>query len=135
MKTINNFDRSSLAEMREAINNRLSFLELDYNIKIKLANISFSDKHFTAKLECNLVIDGEVKEGIANDFEEYKELWGLKFPLGFSFHDGNSIYKVVGLKTKNRKYPIICESLGNGKRYKLTRNFVNVKYEEINGSK
>ena len=135
MKTINNFDRSSLAEMREAINNRLSFLELDYNIKIKLANISFSDKHFTAKLECNLVIDGEVKEGIANDFEENKELWGLKFPLGFSFHDGNSIYKVVGLKTKNRKYPIICESLGNGKRYKLTRNFVNVKYEEINGSK
>ena len=135
MKTINNFDRSSLAEMREAINNRLSFLELDYNIKIKLANISFSDKHFTAKLECNLVIDGEVKEGIASDFEQYRELWGLKFPLGFSFHDGNSIYKVVGLKTKNRKYPIICESLGNGKRYKLTRNFVNVKYEEINGSK
>ena len=135
MKTINNFDRQALSELRQSINSRLDNLEEEYNIKLKLGSISFSDSNFTAKLECSLVIDGEVKEGIASDFEQYRELWGLKFPLGFSFHDGNSIYKVVGLKTKNRKYPIICESLGNGKRYKLTRNFVNVKYEEINGSK
>jgi len=133
MKTINNFDRNSLAEMREAINNRLSFLELDYNIKIKLANISYSEKHFTAKVNCDLVVDGEVVSPYATDFEEYKDLWNLNFPLGFEFSQGfgasEDTFKVVGLKTRNRKYPILAENLRTKKRYKFSVSSVNNKYE------
>ena len=133
MKTLQQFNPVNLKKIREAINNRLSFLELDYNIKIKFGNISYGDNNFSGQVKCDLVVDGKVMEAITSDFENYKDAWGLKFPLGFTFHDDDSIYKVVGLKTRNRKFPIICESLGNGKRYKLTRKFINLKYEEKEG--
>ena len=109
---IKQFDSSNLKILRDAINNRLSFLELDYNIKIKLGNIKFSDQNFDAQLNVALVVNGEVIEKIATDFERYKDSWGLDFPLGFEFTMGfgenPEIYKVVGLKPRNRKYPIIA---------------------------
>lgn len=132
MKIINEFDRSNLDVMRSSIDSKLAELESDFNIKIKLGRIGYSDSNFTAKVECNLVKDGQVIETIAIDFDRYKDAWGLKFPLGFTFHMTDSMYKVIGLKPRNRKYPIICEALNNGKRYKLSEDIINRKYDEKN---
>lgn len=129
MVTIKQFNRKNLETMRNSINDKLSELESEFNIKIKLGRISYGDNNFTAKVETNLVKDGKVVETIAIDFDRYKDAWGLKFPLGYTFHMTDSIYKVVGLKPRNRRYPIICEALNNGKRYKMSEERVNEIYE------
>ena len=117
--------------MRNSINDKLSELESEFNIKIKLGRISYGDNNFTAKVETNLVKDGKVVETIAIDFDRYKDAWGLKFPLGYTFNMTDTIYKVVGLKPRNRKYPIICEALNNGKRYKMSEDRINEIYDRV----
>lgn len=133
MVTIKQFNRKNLETMRNSINDKLSELESEFNIKIKLGRISYGDDNFTAKVETNLVKDGKVVETIAIDFDRYKHAWGLKFPLGYTFHMNmsDSVYKVVGLKPRNRKYPIICEELSSGKRYKMSEDRINEIYDRV----
>lgn len=128
MKTINEFDRSNLDVMRSSINSKLAELESDFNIKIKLGRIGYSDSNFTAKVECNLVKDGQVIETIAIDFDRYKDAWGLQFSLGDTFISQGEKYKVLGLKPRNRKYPIIAEDISSGKRYKFSEDTINNFY-------
>ena len=128
MKTINEFNRNNLDIMRASINSKLAELESDFNIKIKLGRISYSDSNFTSKVECNLVKDGQVIETIATDFDRYKDAWGLQFSLGYTFLSNDVRYKVVGLKPRNRKYPIIAETF-RGTRYKFSENKINDIYE------
>jgi len=128
MKTINEFNRNNLDIMRASINSKLAELESDFNIKIKLGRIGYSDSNFTAKVECNLVKDGQVIETIATDFDRYKDAWGLQFSLGYTFLSNDTRYKVVGLKPRNRKYPIIAET-SSGIRYKFSENKINDIYE------
>lgn len=128
MKTINEFNRNNLDIMRASINSKLAELESDFNIKIKLGRIGYSDSNFTSKVECNLVKDGQVIETIATDFDRYKDAWGLQFSLGYTFLSNNTSYKVVGLKPRNRKYPIIAET-SKGVRYKFSENKINDIYE------
>ena len=120
MKTINEFNRNNLDIMRTSINSKLAELESDFNIKIELGRISYGDNNFTSKVNCNLIKDGQVVETIATDFDRYKDAWGLEFSLGTTFISNNSTYKVLGLKPRNRKYPIIAEDISNGKRYKFS---------------
>ena len=54
MKTINEFNRNNLDIMRASINSKLAELESDFNIKIKLGRIGYSDSNFTSKVECIL---------------------------------------------------------------------------------
>ena len=125
MKTINEFNRNNLDIMRTSINSKLAELESDFNIKIELGRISYSDNNFTSKVNCNLIKDGQVVETIATDFDRCKEAWGLEFSLGTTFISNNSTYKVLGLKPRNRKYPIIAEDISNGKRYKFSEEKIN----------
>jgi hypothetical protein len=38
---------------------------------------------------------------------------------GKIFGSGGNRYKIVDIKTRNRKYPVIAEQVGTGKRYKF----------------
>jgi len=131
MDSINKFDKSNLSEIRKIIDNKLSSIESEYNISLKLGNIKYSETHFTSNIECSLVRDGQVIEKIVSDFKKYANysFSPFKFSLGFEFDTKLGRHKVIGYKPKNRKYPIIAEHLETGRRYKFATHSINNKYE------
>ena len=136
MKTIEKFDKTNLKQMREVINNALLLVSDNYNVELKIGRINFEPKGFSTKLEVNLVIDGQVQTKEARDFESLANLYGCKFPLGFEFNQGSNPtpkhFKVIGLKTRSRKYPIQCKDVNSDDIYGFKIDWVNVEYEKIN---
>jgi hypothetical protein len=65
-----------------------------------------------------LAESGEALTRSANEFKFMASRYGLApEDLGREFSDGNRTYKIVGLKPRSTRYPVIAES-GN-KRYKF----------------
>ena len=57
-----------------------------------------------------------------------------KSDFGRKFKQGREDYKIVGLSMNAKKYPIIIEQLGTGKRYKLKPESIPFcKKKEIGG--
>jgi len=129
MKTIKQFNKNNLAEMREAVNKALLKVSDDYNVNFKIGRINFEPAGFSTKLEASLVVDGKVQTKEARDFNSLAEMYGCKFPLNFRFSYGNDTYVVDGLKPRSRKYPITATSQKNNTSYKFTMDIVNHQYE------
>lgn len=54
------------------------------------------------------------------DFQDRAILYGLKKEdLGRTFEKRGKQFKIVGLRPRNHKYPIICEATKTGKKYKF----------------
>jgi len=100
-------------------------LEKDFGVTIDLGNIKFSNSEFSGKL--NVLNIGENKENIDSDqlkFEAYCLQFGFKksdYNLNVSINRG--VYKLIGFKPNNRKYPCIVEGPQGGK-YKVSVNQV-----------
>jgi len=68
----------------------------------------------------NEVLRAERKDAASKDWDIYCRRYGFEPEhLGKIFHLGKNSYKITGLKTANRKYPILADSLINGKSYKF----------------
>ena len=61
---------------------------------------------------------------------------GIFEQLGFEFNQGSNPtpkhFKVIGLKTRSRKYPIQCKDVNSDDIYGFKIDWVNVEYEKIN---
>ena len=132
MKTIKRFDKTNLKEMRESINSALTQVSDAYNVELKIGRINYEPTGFSTKLEVSLVVDGQVQTKEARDFGSLASLYDCKFPLGFEFSQGTKTYKVVGLKSRARKYPILCEDVNSDKRYNFKIDWVNKEYDSKN---
>ena len=128
METIKRFDKTNLKEMRGAINNALKSVSDDYNVELKIGRINFEPMGFSTKLEVSLVVDGQVQTKEARDFESLAKMYDIKFPLGFTFDSGARTYRVIGLKSRARKYPILCEDVNSGDKYTFKVPWINTEY-------
>lgn len=102
-------DRPEVKRIREVIQDHLDDLELD-GYQVELGACTFGvDARFKLTVAPT---NGESQT--AADFKRYATRFGLKASdLGRTLPDGGV---VVGLKTRNKKYPILVEK--NGRRYK-----------------
>ena len=111
-------DKAAVREMRDTIQAALNKLNLGFSLK--LGNASFIGNCCTFKLEASVIgADGTVKTKIAQDFEQFAEMYQLKATdLNRSFtDDSGNRWKIVGAMPRSRKMPIVCEK--DGKQYKL----------------
>ena len=129
MEIIKRFDKENLGEMREAINKALSSVTSDYNVELKIGNISYQESGFTTKLSVNLVVDGEVQTKEKRDFENLAELSGCKFPLGYKFNNCGTDFIVTGFSSRSRKYPVLAKNLDDNKTYKYKIDWINQKFD------
>jgi len=87
-------------------------------ITINQKAITYSDNSFNIKLEVTLAGDKSEAEQIQWDKSCY--LFSLKPEhYGQTVQHGDGTFKLVGLKPRSPKYPLIAERLDNGQRYKL----------------
>ena len=113
-------------EFRKDFKEAVAELEKKHGISISIGRVSYNAKKFTTKME---VIDsqpdeyGNVVSGEQANFNANCGHVGLSpHHYGVVFTYGKSEYKLVGIKPRNRKYPIIAENVVSGMRYKLTKD-------------
>jgi hypothetical protein len=127
-------DTTKLKHLRKQIQGALDDIADVEKLKLRLGNISYSDVGFTARITAEeLDSDGGSKKDQKewDDAVRYgfvKSEWMNKIVMDFN----RKRYTVVGYNFKKRKYPVIIESLENGKRYiisveRLKREYLGEK--------
>lgn len=108
---ITRFERSNLERVRKAIEAKVAKIskemEEEYGLSLKLSTSgSFSEKEYTIKLSALL----QGVDPLKDDFFTYCEMYGLKkTDFGRTFAYKSSTYKIIGLSSSSRKYPIVCQ--------------------------
>lgn len=118
----------------EALKPELEVIGKKLGFKITVGNGKFLDV-LELKLVCS-PIDAETGEVVNREAEDFKRLcrfYGLDpTDLNKCFRnpaDGR-VYEVIGLKSKGKKYPIICKKMSDGKRYKFMASTINSYLEK-----
>lgn len=112
-------DKSTARNLSEALKNHLEAFEEENDIKVTIGSGKFDSTTLTLKVElAELAESGEALTRAANEFKFMAHRYGLApEDLGREFKDGIRTYRIVGLKPRSTRYPIIAES--DKKRYKF----------------
>ena len=117
--------RNNLRAFREDFNNTLKSLQEDYEVTIDMGNITYGGLGFHFKVD---VTSGNRQEAERNKFIEALKRNSWKYPafdedsygkvvkLGYN----KDTYRIVGIKPRSRKYPIVVLRESDEKRYKYT---------------
>ena len=127
MKTL---DRQSVKLMSEAFTKALQGIEKDYGVKVTYKGGRYSSSNVTFKFEAAIIgQNGNVMSAERTSYIALAEMHGMKASwLDQSFVWNCDTYKVIGLKPRSWKAPVLVESV-RGKRYKMRPEMV------INGFK
>ena len=114
-------NRQNMRDLRAIINEQLKTIAEEKGVTLEVTNCSFGENSFTFKLEGGTIDDsGNVIDSKAEFFLANAGSYGLSpDDLGTTFVSGSGMeFKIIGLKSRARKYPIITSSLTNGRSYK-----------------
>jgi len=122
MTVIAKISREFVQTLRDDIKQALEPLEDAYGLKIEIGSFRYSTDAAETKVTFSRVTDdGNAMTPEARDFQVHAHRFGLKpehLFQTFKNSEGKE-YKLLGLHTRRPKYPIVCECLADGKRYKL----------------
>ena len=125
-------DRDQARRLRIVLQQALKQVENGEEVKINVGPITYTDSGFKVQLTGVDSIPG------ADNFLEAEFLskcgqYGLKPEhLGQKIKIAGDVHEIIGLKVRNRKYPIITKCLHSGKEYKLTVFTVKNALEDRN---
>ncbi len=117
-------DRKTAKNIREELNSMdFSELEQKFGVAVSFGNCSYDSNSATFKLVLNNISeDGEVFDKAANAFKTQAKFYDLDpDDLGKEFVDkyqNNEVFRIVGLKPRAHKYPVILERVRDKKRFK-----------------
>lgn len=125
-------NRQILKLMANDIESALQSVAKKYNVEMKYNGGRFTSNNATIKIEISTINDnGELITREANDFKSLAKFYGLSADLyGKSFTTHKDTYKIVGLKSKSHKYPILCER-SDGKIFKFPASTVALLTKKI----
>ena len=119
---IEEFDRPTIRDLRVSIDKALESVAEEFGIGIKTGSASYSPTEVTIKLSCGVKNDkGAVETRERQDFRTNAKLVGLSADdLDFEFsHITGERYRIVGMKPRSTKYPIVCLRVNDMKRFKF----------------
>ena len=120
MNKLTQFTRTNLGTLEKEINVELAKIGKKFGLEISIGGGRFSDTNFKTKLTADIIPSEEGTSVAQHNFEN--ECWkvGLKksdFGKTFTTHQGT--FKIIGLKTRSWKFPVIAENVKNGKSFKF----------------
>lgn len=111
-------NEAKITEIQNQLKEAIKKIEQENNVTINFGSISYNSAYYTSNMK---VITNEKSERVSGVFESIcKKLGFSQNIIGMQFENKGSIYKIVDIKTRNRKYPVIAESMSNGKMYKYS---------------
>lgn len=117
---ITEFTRTNIKEIRAEVDSALHDIGQKHGIAFKINGISYGSDNFRSTI--NAVITEHSGDTVYS-VEFKNKCWKYGFQkedLGKEFRSGDNRFKIVGLKTRNRKYPVIAENVQTGKLHKFT---------------
>ena len=119
-------DKTKMKQMRNDINTALTEISKKHGVHMELKNGRYGNNTFSFKLEGGVTnSDGFTVTVESETFKLNANLYGLSPENLFSTTIINGEqYEIVGLKTKNHKYPIITRNIKTGKTYKMPATIV-----------
>lgn len=116
------FNKQACRELRVAMENALAEVSEKFNIDIDVGNMRYSD--FTCKIK--VTAQSRDENAVPEAEKNYLQVMAqYQLPELFTVIEfGGEKYRIVGWKSRAKKYPIIGESLDNGKRYKLGLDYL-----------
>jgi hypothetical protein len=126
---ITSFDRATTKALRSSLDNALKGLENQFGISIHVGNATFTPDNVTFKVNVATVGEsGEVMTKEASAFQQLAKFYGLEPEHLFkTFSAAGEQYKIVGLKTKSPKFPILAKRLKDGKTYKFSEKGLSLR--------
>lgn len=120
MKTVTEFNKQTLNEIRIELDKVLTEFGDKHNLKFVIPNIGYTANEFHTKLTCSLKVkpDGKTFDPELENFDKYHKMYGLqKSDLGKTFEMKGRSFKITGLNPKRRTCPLVIKDLGNNKSY------------------
>lgn len=109
-------DRKTIKSIRADLDTAFATIEQKYGVEFSLGAIRFSDTDFRSTLRCKSA-DSDADRKI---FERNALRVGLKkTSFGKTFKYVGRDYRVVGVNTRAKKYPVQVEDVATGGRYKM----------------
>lgn len=125
MSKITQFSKDNLDSIRNDINEALKAIESKYNIELKTGSLSYSTETFSVKVEAAIKVEGVSNSKDAQEFKKYAMIIGLQASdLGREFLSNRKTWKLLGMKPRKQKTPMICQNVGDGKLYLLSEEEV-----------
>lgn len=125
MTKLTKFDGAACRVLRETIAEALSSIDFEnrHGVDVAVGSMSYSKTNINVKLEVSLLdASGKAQTQERIDFvnraDWFKGLEATDLDREFKDYNGTS-YKIVGLKPKSRKYPILVENIDNGVIFKF----------------
>ena len=133
MSKITEFTRPVCRALNEDVRKALQSVADKHGLKLDEKGASF--RAYECSVGFKFVIDKQNSSGVtmnkeAQDFLRYAALpFGAlseftEDDLGAVFHSSGDQFKIVGYKSRAKKYPILAERVSDGKRYKFTAAMV-----------
>ena len=125
-------DKSKAAILRQRLITTLGASPLGSEFEVDILGGRFNTREVTFRVRIaeKPVAGGKSRE--QEEFEAYARLFGLKpEDWGRTFEVGDVAYKIVGLRLKARKAPIIVERADNGKLYAMMAEGVVMRMLEV----
>jgi hypothetical protein len=128
-------DKEKAKTLRDKLNIALRGVEVGLGVKISVGRITYSDTDFKLQLSGIDSIAG-ADNFLETEFLTKCGIYDLRMEdLGRLVRINGSVHKIIGLKVRNRKYPIITERQDNKKQYKLTARQVTEAIRRIDGTR
>ena len=129
MKTTR-LDRSVVTEVNEKLTDAMEIVLDKYGLGIDRwlhAKVGYNELSVQLKFDVYIKTEGGLNLAKVIDFNEWREDFGLKCDIGFTFKDRRSGQKnqVIGLSPKKKKFPVDLLELGSGKRFESSVAHVN----------
>ena len=118
-------NRGTARNISERVMETLRSLEDELGVTFSQGNGSYDSATFSMKIIAAIdSVDGSSRTPEMIAFEQKAMIYGFEpSDLGKPFTHAGDTYKIVGLKSKSRKYPILGED-AQGKTFKFTANLV-----------
>lgn len=122
MKNIKEFDQANLKALRTELDVVLAKFKKKSGVEFTLGKIKYSSNTVTLTVEGKIVGTQSSEAKMLEVFTKFKENDIIRLAaLGEC--------KVVGFKSKNKKYPYIVETLHTAKRYKLSESQIDARVQ------
>lgn len=114
-------DKKTAQELSRAVQDALAPLGLDRGLVVRVAGGRFDATCLTIKVElAERSGDGLVLGADAVAFQQLARLFGLQpEDLGREFTDSGGTFRVIGLRPRSPRFPVICRDMGTLKNLKM----------------
>lgn len=114
-----------IAFFRAKFEKAMAEISEETGFQVKIGSISFGEISFSASLKGDKIQSEGGKSVEQLKFEHECRFYDLEAEdFGKEFKYAGLIYKIVAINGRAKTYPIICEVIENGKRYRMTLDTV-----------